>query len=80
MSKFVINVSIEVDTDKLIENLKQRGIVKPDGSINGVDAHDYVKGYVSGGLTVKMDTTDLLKEIIADLDKKLHTKDLFKHF
>lgn len=78
MPKIIINVDIEVDTDKLIENLKTHKIVLADGTIDGLKAHDYVRGYVSGGLAVKMHTTEILKEIIDDLDKKLNTKDLFR--
>ncbi len=77
MSKFVINLNVEIDTDHLIANLKTHNIVKADGSVNGVNAHEYLKGYINGAVAAKIDTTDVLKEVIADLDKKLNTKDLF---
>lgn len=79
MSKFVIKLSIEVDTDAIVEKMKHHGIVKADGSINGVDAYDYLKGYINRTVAAKMDTADLFKEVIEDLDKKLNTQDLFKH-
>jgi hypothetical protein len=78
MSKFVVQVSVEIDTDKIVENFKRRGVVTADGDINGINAMEYLKGYLSGAVCTEADTTNLLKEVIDDLDKKLGTKDLFK--
>lgn len=78
MSKFIVQVSIEVDTDKIVENFKRHGVVTADGKVNSLAAIEYLKGYLSGALATKVDTTDILKEVIEDLDKKLGTKDLLK--
>lgn len=78
MSKFIVQVSIEVDTDKIVENFKRHGVVTTDGAINTIGAIEYLKGYLGGAISSEVDTNGLLKEVIEDLDKKLGTKDLFK--
>lgn len=78
MSKFVVHLSIEVDTDKVVENFKRHGVITADGKINSLGAIEYLKGYLAGATSTAVDTTDILKEVIEDLDKKLGTKDLFK--
>lgn len=53
MPKFVINLNVEIDTDHLIANLKTHNIVKADGSVNGVNAHEYLKATLTVPLPLR---------------------------
>lgn len=77
MPKLIVKFELEVDTDKIVENMKLRGIVDANGKVDGMKAREYLHGYINGGTSVKMDTTDAIKQVIDDLDQKLGTKDLF---